>query len=198
MRAKTVSARDVDRSRFFSVPKRVHGGILRPVARPRAAAFGFVLALGISGVVWADSLLQDVARAPASANATSNKFAGSFVEASTYVGTGTFYASGYQQPVRVARAVREAELRPRDAVSRWRSAARIYVEEESHPARHAQRRGASIRYDPWVWLAADNLHTFERSKIRIGGLVRTILPLSYESRYQHMLFGVGAGIERQP
>ena len=24
-------------------------------------------------------------------------------------------------------------------------------------------------YDPWFWLAADNLHTFERSKMRIGG-----------------------------
>jgi hypothetical protein len=70
--------------------------------------------------------------------------------------------------------------------------ARIFLEEElTRPADTTGRR--FYAYDPWVWLAAGNLHTFERSKIRIGGVVRSILPLSPESRYQHMLFGIGAG-----
>ena len=49
-------------------------------------------------------------------------------------------------------------------------------------------------YDPWVWLSASNLHTFERSRIRIGGIGRVIIPLSPESRYQNMLFGAGGGL----
>jgi hypothetical protein len=70
--------------------------------------------------------------------------------------------------------------------------ARLYAEEEfTTPDTQNGRR--FYPYDPWVWLAADNLHTFERSKIRIGGNLRAILPLSYESLYQHMLFGLGGG-----
>ena len=46
--------------------------------------------------------------------------------------------------------------------------ARIFLEEElTSPDTPNGRR--FYPYDPWFWLAADNLHTFERSKIRIGG-----------------------------
>jgi hypothetical protein len=48
--------------------------------------------------------------------------------------------------------------------------------------------------DPWFWLSAKNLYTEPRSRIRFGGQARVVLPLSYESRYQHVLAGVGLGV----
>ena len=119
--------------------------------------------------------------------ASLKKFEGSSAEASTYIGSGSFYASGYHNPY----ASIALFVKPSYALgTRYKLAlrARIYVEEEfTSPDTPNGRR--FYPYDPWVWLSADNLHKFERSKIRIGGAVRTILPLSYESRYQNMLFG---------
>jgi hypothetical protein len=171
-------------------PKKPAWDILGAVTRALAAAAAFTLGLGVAWIARADTPAQDL-RAASSTTTNSSKWAGSSVEGSTYIGTGSFYASGYRDPyTSIALFVRPTY----DLGTKYKLAlrARLYVEEElTLPDNTAGRR--FYPYDPWVWLAADNLHTFERSKIRIGGLARLVLPLSYESRYQHLLFGVGFG-----
>jgi hypothetical protein len=167
------------------------------MARPYLAAVGLIL-VAHGTYAWADNPVQDIARAPTSpASSTSptpeylKKFEGSSAEASTYIGSGSFYASGYHNPY----ASIALFVKPSYSLgTRYRLAlrARIYVEEEFTSPDTANGR-RFYPYDPWVWLSADNLHKFERSKIRIGGAVRTIFPLSYESRYQNMLFAIGGG-----
>ena len=163
------------------------------MARPLAAAAGVFVVLGVLGYARADTPLPDVVRASnAQTSERLKKLAGSTVEASTYIGSGSFYASGYyDRYVSLALFIRPTyDLGTRLQLS---LNARIYLETElTQPDTPNGRR--FYPYDPWLWLSAKNLHTFERSKIRIGGLVRTIWPLSYESRYQHLLFGVGAGL----
>jgi hypothetical protein len=167
------------------------------MARPYLAAVGLIV-VAHSTYAWADNPVQDIARSSTSPSSPTSstpdylkKFEGSSAEASTYVGSGSFYASGYHNSY----ASIALFLRPSYALgTRYKLAlrARIYAEEEfTSPDTPNGRR--FYPYDPWVWLSADNLHKFERSKIRIGGAVRTILPLSYESRYENMLFAVGAG-----
>lgn len=164
------------------------------MARPYLAAVGLIL-VAHSTYAWADNPVQDIARSPTTATSTTpdylKKFEGSSAEMSTYIGSGSFYASGYHNPY----ASVALFLRPSYALgTRYKLAlrARVYVEEEfTSPDTPNGRR--FYPYDPWVWLAADNLHTFERSKIRIGGAVRMVFPLSYESRYEHTLFALGVG-----
>jgi hypothetical protein len=165
-------------------------------ARFAAAVWGVVGAL-ICADAQADTALPDVVRTPASAGGHAStglaqKFAGSALEISSYVGSGTFYASGYHDPyVSIALFARPTyELGTRFKLS---LSARLYVETEMTQPDNPEGRHF-YPYDPWLWLSAANLHTFERSKIRIGGMFRTIFPLSYESRYQHLVFGVGAGL----
>ena len=160
------------------------------MARPYLAAVGLVVVA--QTYAWADNPAQDVARSPeAPVPAYLKKFEGSTAEASTYIGSGTFYVSGYRNPyVSVA-----LFLRPNyDLGTRYKLAlrARIYVEQELTQPDNPNGR-PFYPYDPWFWLAADNLHTFERAKLRVGGMVRYILPISYESRYQHMLGALGVG-----
>jgi hypothetical protein len=120
------------------------------------------------------------------------KFAGTTFDLSSYLGSGTFYATGYYDRY-VSLAV---YFRPSyDLGTRYKLSlnARIFMEEElTSPADANARR--YYFYDPWVNLVARNLHTFDRSKIRIGGLVRTIWPVSPESRYKNLLIGAGAGL----
>jgi hypothetical protein len=120
------------------------------------------------------------------------KMAGSSVELSTYVGSGTFYATGYNNPY-VSTAV---FVRPTyDLGTRFKLSlnARVYVEEELTKSDLPNGRSFNP-YDIWLWLSAKELHKFEASKIRLGGVVRLVLPVSYESRYAHMVTGVAAGI----
>jgi hypothetical protein len=168
------------------------------VVRARlAAAVGFLCGALICTAARADTALPDVLRVPGAPNGAganlgwAQKFAGSAVELSSYAGTGTFYTSGYRDPyVSVAVFARPTyDLGTRYALS---LNARLYVEEELTLPDNPEGRHF-YPYDPWVWLSAQNLHTFGRSKIRVGGLLRTILPLSYESRYANLLFGLGAG-----
>jgi hypothetical protein len=161
------------------------------MARPYLAAVGLVVVA--QSYAWADNPAQDLTR-PAETTSTPTylkKLEGSSAEASTYIGSGSFYVSGYRNPY----ASLALYLRPNyDLGTRYKLAlrARIYVEEElTQPDNPVGRH--FYPYDPWVWLSADNLHTFERSKLRVGGLVRLVLPLSYESRYQHNLFAIGGG-----
>jgi hypothetical protein len=160
------------------------------MARPYLAAVGLVVVA--QTYAWADNPAQDIVRSPTTPESGRLKnWQGSTVEASTYIGSGTFYASGYHDPY-VSLAL---FAKPSYSLgTRYKLAlrARIYVEEELTLPDNPEGRHF-YPYDPWIWLAADNLHTFERAKIRIGGVVRTVFPLSYESRYEHMLFGIGAG-----
>jgi len=119
------------------------------------------------------------------------KFHGSLAELSTYVGSGSFYVSGYRNPYTAlafyARPTYDLGTPLKLAVN-----ARVFVTTELTAPDDANGQRFYV-YDPWFWLSAQNLHTFERPKIRISGTLRTVLPLSPESRYQHMLFAVGAG-----
>jgi hypothetical protein len=161
------------------------------VARVLGAAPAAVL-LALPGLAWGQAALQEVTKAPAPATTGwQSKFQGSSVDLMTYIGAGSFYVSGeraeYASLAVFARPTYQLGTRYKLSLN-----ARIFLEEElTSPDNTSARR--FYAYDPWVWLAASNLHTFERSKIRIGGVVRSILPLSPESRYQHMLLGIGAG-----
>lgn len=120
-----------------------------------------------------------------------SKFTGSLAEVSTYVGSGTFYASGYHNSY-VAMGFL---LRPTyDLGTRFNLTliGRLYLETEyTQPDNPVGRH--IYAYDPWVDLLAANLHTFERSKITVAADVRVVVPLSYESRYQHMIGALGIG-----
>ncbi|HET6150032.1 MAG TPA: hypothetical protein VFH68_21000 [Polyangia bacterium] len=119
------------------------------------------------------------------------KFAGSYVELSNYVGSGTFYASGYHDPY-VSTAL---YLKPVFKLGTKRDLAlnaRLYLETEYTAPDNPQAR-RFYPLDPWIWLTARNLHTWERSKIRLSGLVRLVIPMSYESRYANLLFGTAVG-----
>jgi hypothetical protein len=119
------------------------------------------------------------------------KFAGSYAELSNYLGSGTFYASGYHDPY-VSTAL---YLKPVYKLGTKRDLAlnaRLYLETEYTAPDNPQAR-RFYPLDPWIWLTARNLHTWERSKIRLGGLVRLVIPMSYESRYANLLFGTAVG-----
>ena len=150
------------------------------------------LSLAFQTYAFAQSSVQttDVMRRSTTTQSES-KFHGSLAELSTYVGTGSFYVSGYRNPYTAlafyARPTYDLGTRFKLSVN-----ARLFLTTEvTAPDDENGRR--FYAYDPWVWLSAQNLHTFERPKIRISGTFRTVWPLSPESRYQHMLFAVGAG-----
>ena len=119
------------------------------------------------------------------------KFAGSYAELSTYLGSGTFYAGGYHNPY-VSNALYLRPVYHFDSKRDLTLNARLYIEAEyTEPDNPTGRRIYPL--DPWLWLAARNLYTEPRSKVRFGGTLRVILPLSYESRYANLLLGLGAG-----
>lgn len=119
------------------------------------------------------------------------KFAGSYVELSNYVGSGTFYVSQYRDPY-VSTALYLKPMYKLGTKLDLALNARLYLETEyTEPDNPQARRFYPL--DPWIWLSARNLHTFERSKIRISGVGRLVLPASYESRYAHLLFGTAVG-----
>jgi hypothetical protein len=157
---------------------------------PPAAIFG--------SVVWAQGAAHDETGAlTATATEAAGKapiekqFAGTSAELDTYVGTGTFYrrysdpyvSNGlYLKPIYHLPTKRDLTLN-----------ARLYIEVEyTSPDNPQARRFYPL--DPWLWLAAKNLYTEPRSRIRFGGQLRLVLPVSYESRYQHLLAGVGVGL----
>jgi len=163
------------------------------MARPYLAAAVLVF-VAHTTYAWAQgaSTVQDISRKTETTTSDRwKKFEGSSAEVSTYIGSGSFYASGYRNPY----ASLAVFVKPSYSLGtpyKLALRARIYVEEElTSPDTQNGRR--FYPYDPWFWLAADNLKTFERTKIRVSGALRVILPLSYESLYQNMLFGVGGG-----
>ena len=184
----------------FFCARRTQRDYSRPaVGRARVTAAVWV---AIGGLVCAearaDTALPDVVHASISAPpgtkgaGLAEHFAGSAAEVSTYVGSGSFYTSGYRDPyVSIALFARPTY----DLGTRFKLSlnARIYVETELTSPDNPEGRHF-YPYDPWLYLSAQNLHTFERAKIRIGGVLRSIFPLSYESRYQHLVFGLGVGL----
>jgi hypothetical protein len=165
--------------------------MMRVVIRVIRAAVGvaFVLALSAGSVRAQTTLKTELARA--AGFRPENKFKGSLVEVASYIGSGTFYTSGYNNPY-ASLALYARPIYDLGTPFALTLNARIYVERELTTPDNPNNRRLYV-YDPWVWLSASNLHTFERSKIRIGGIARVIIPLSPESRYQNMLFGVGGG-----
>jgi hypothetical protein len=120
------------------------------------------------------------------------RFGGSLVDLSTYIGSGTFYASGYHDPY-VSNALMLRPVYQLGTKYKLTLNARIYLEEEyTLPDNPTGRRFNPL--DTWLYLAAKNLYTEARSKIRISGTGRVVLPTSYESRYAHLLTAVGIGL----
>ena len=153
-------------------------------------------ALVLQAVAWAQGAARDqsgeVSATPAGQPKSSlaDKFAGSYAELSSFVGTGTFYTR-YSNPY-VSNAL---YLKPIYHLGTKRDLtlnARLYIEAEyTQPDNIQARRFYPL--DPWIWLAARNLYTHPRSRIRFGGVARLIVPGSYESMYAHLLVGVAAG-----
>ncbi len=171
---------------------------------PFRALVGLTVALVIGppaaifrSIAWAQGAAHDETGAltatPAEAAGKTpieKQFAGTYAEFDTFVGSGTFYRrysdpyisnALYLKPVYHLPTKRDVTLN-----------ARLYVEVEyTQPDNPEARRFYPL--DPWFWLAAKNLYTEPRSRIRFGGQARLVLPLSYESRFQHLLAGVGVG-----
>jgi hypothetical protein len=118
--------------------------------------------------------------------------AGSILELSTYVGSGSFYASGYHDPYASVAVFAKPTLALGTRFNLSLNA-RLFVEHELTEPDNPENRHLYL-YDPWIWLAAGDLHTFARTKIRVAAVFRTVLPLSPESRYQHMILGVAGGL----
>ena len=176
---------------------------VRPSPFPALVGLMIALAIGppaaiFGSVVWAQGAAHDetgalTATATEAAGKTpiEKQFAGTSAELSTFVGSGTFYRR-YSDPY-VSNAL---YLKPIYHLPTRRDLtlnARLYIEVEyTSPDNPQARRFYPL--DPWLWLAAKNLYTEPRSRIRFGGQPRLVLPLSYESRYQHLLAGVGLGL----
>src|SRR5581483_11938425 len=147
-----------------------------------AFAIGLLAAI-FPSVVWAQGAAHDetggtLTTVPVEPPKTAfeKKFAGTYAEFSTFVGSGTFYTrysdpyvsnALYLKPVYHLPGKRDLTLN-----------ARLYVEVEyTQPDNPQARRFYPL--DPWFWLAARNLYTEPRSHIRFGGQARLVLPLSY-------------------
>lgn len=119
------------------------------------------------------------------------KMAGSSVELGTYIGSGSFYSGAYHDPY----VSTSLYVRPTlDLGTRFKLAAsaRLYAEEEFTLPDNPNGRRFSP-YDAWLSLVARNLHTFDAPKLVVGGVLRAILPISYESRYANLLVGLAIG-----
>jgi hypothetical protein len=156
-----------------------------------------VLSAALSSTAQAQGAAHDASGSLSAAPADQNKswwerrFGGSYAELSTFVGSGTFYVSGYHNPY-VSNAL---YLRPSYQLGTKYDLslnARAYLEVEyTQPDNPNGRRYYPL--DTWIYLAAKNLYTEPRSKVRFAGTVRAVVPTSYESMYAHLITGIGAG-----
>jgi hypothetical protein len=120
------------------------------------------------------------------------KMAGSSAELSSYVGSGTFYSSGYRDPY-VSTAVFARPTYDLGTRFKLSANARFYLEEELTTSDLPNGRRFTP-YDIWLWLSAKELHKFETAKVRLGAVARVVVPISYEKRYAHMLTGLAGGL----
>jgi hypothetical protein len=118
------------------------------------------------------------------------RFAGSTAEITTYVGTASFYTSGYRDPY-VSNAF---YVRPQYNLGtkfKLSLAGRIYVEEEyTTPDLPNGRHFNPL--DSFIYFNAKNLYTMARAKVTFFGGLRASIPVSYESRYSHLITSLGA------
>jgi hypothetical protein len=171
-------------------------------ARVVAGLAGFAV-LHVAGTAWAQGAVRDqsgtlTATASEDAKKTwlQQKFAGSLAEVTTYIGSGTFYTSGYHDPY-VSNAF---YLRPQYNLGtkyKLAVAGRIYVEEEYTKPDTSNGR-SFYPLDSFLYLTAKNLYTMPRAKVAFSGGLRAAIPVSYESRYAHLVtsFGVSLGANR--
>jgi hypothetical protein len=157
-----------------------------------------IAALHGSGAAWGQGAVRD---SSGSLTATpkdqqkktwlEQRFGGSYAELSAYVGSGSFYTSGYRDPY-VSNAL---YLRPTFQLGTKFDLTlngRVYLEEEwTTPDTSNGRRFYPL--DSWLFLKAANLYTAPRAKIKVSGTLRLVMPTSYESRYAHLVAGLGAG-----
>jgi hypothetical protein len=173
------------------------------IARVGIARFAAILlagtAAGKTGVAWGQAAVRDQSGTLTATAGDSQKksffaekFAGSFVDLSTYVGSGSFYTSGYRDPY-VSNAL---YVRPTYQLgTKYKLAlnARVYLEEEyTKPDTSNGRRFYPL--DSWLFLTAKNLYTMPRAKVKFSGSFRTVVPTSYESRYAHLVTTLSLGL----
>jgi len=119
------------------------------------------------------------------------KFAGSSAELGNYFGTSVFYTNGYTDPY----VSTSLYLRPNyDLGTRFKLSvnARLYFEREwTQPDNPLGRR--FYPYDGWLSLVARNLAQWTPARLTLGATARLTIPLSYESRYAHLLTAVTVG-----
>jgi hypothetical protein len=158
-----------------------------------------IAVLHAGGAAWAQGAVRDqtgtVTAAPPdeeTKSALQQRFAGSYAELSTYVGSGSFYTSGYRDPY-VSNAL---NLRPTVQLgTKYKLSlnGRFYVEEEyTTPDTSNGRRFYPL--DSWLFLSAKNLYTMPRAKVTFSGTLRAVFPTSYESRYAHLVTSLGTGL----
>jgi hypothetical protein len=124
------------------------------------------------------------------------RFAGSSAEVTTYVGSGTFYTSGYRDPY-VSNAF---YLRPQYNLGtrfNLHLAARVYIEEEYTTSDLPNGRQFNP-LDSIIYLNAKNLYTTPKWRVKFFGGARASIPISYESRYSHLIttLGVSGGVNK--
>ena len=166
------------------------------IARVVAASMGLACLL-TTGQVWAQGVVRDqsgtLTATPTEQDRKSwfeQHFTGSIAEVTTYIGSGTLYTSGYHDSY-----VSDAfYIRPTYQLgTRFKLTlnARVYVEEEwTLPDNSTGRRLNPL--DSWIYLAAKDLYTMPRAKIRFSGSLRAVIPISYESRYANLITAFGA------
>lgn len=120
------------------------------------------------------------------------RFAGSTLDITSYVGSGTFYTSGYHDPY-VSTAFYFKPVLDLGTKRELTLYGRVYLEHEYTKEDNPQARSNNL-LDSWLVLNARNLYTEARSKVRFGGAFRAILPTSYESRFAHLIVGLSAGL----
>jgi hypothetical protein len=163
------------------------------------AALVVVASLHVAGMAWGQGAVRDqsgtLTASPTTLDRTTwleQRFAGSFVDFNTYVGSGTFYTSGYHDPY-VSNAL---YLRPTYQLGtkyKLTLNARLYAEEEyTLPDNPNGRRFNPL--DSWIFLQAKNLYTMPRAKVKFSGSVRGVIPVSYESRYAHLVTALGVSL----
>jgi hypothetical protein len=146
-------------------------------------------ALAQGAVRDASGALTTAGAADANKTWLEQRFAGSTAEVTTYIGSGTFYTSGYRDPY-----VSDAfYLRPQYNLGtrfKLHLAARVYIEEEwTQPDNTAARSFNPL--DSIIYLNAKNLYTTPKSKVTFFGGLRASIPVSYESRYSHLVTALG-------
>lgn len=120
------------------------------------------------------------------------RFAGSYAELSTFVGTGSFYSGGFSRPY-VAEGLYVKPTFQLGTPVRLTLNARVYfIYEFTNPDSPSAQRFSPL--DTWIWLSAANLYTEKKTGIRLSGIFRVQLPTSYESIYSNTVMGLAAGL----